>query len=105
MTDPVPDGRSVILTDDSSDGLTMFFVFMAAVLIATGAVALLAVIGTWWMLAAAFAVHVAMTGVVILAISHAMGGAQPLNPASRRTPRPRPRPRRFLSHTRAPWPT
>jgi hypothetical protein len=53
MTDPVPESRSVILTDDSSDGLTMFFVFTAAVLIATGAVALLAVIGTWWMLAAA----------------------------------------------------
>lgn len=105
MTDPVPGTQSVILTDDSSDGLTMFLVFTAAVLIATGAVAVLAVIGTWWMLAAAFAIHVAMTSVVVLAISHAMGGAQPLNSASKRTPLPPPRPRRFLSRTRAPWPT
>jgi fatty acid desaturase len=105
MTDPVPERRSATLTDDSSAGLTMLFVFTAAALIATGAVALLAVIGTWWMLAAAFAVYVAMTGVVVLAISHAMGGAQPLNSVSKRTPLPPPRPRRFLSRPRAPWPT
>ncbi len=57
----------------------MFFVFAAAVLIVTGSVALLAVIGTRWMLAAAFAIHVAMTTVVMLTISHVMTAAPPFS--------------------------
>lgn len=43
--------------DDSTDGLAMFVTFMAAVLIVTGAVVLLAVLPTWWMLAIALGVH------------------------------------------------
>jgi hypothetical protein len=35
----------------------MFVVFSVAVLFVTGAVALLALVGFWWMLGAAFEVH------------------------------------------------
>ncbi len=65
-------GRRLPGADDTGLGLTMFVIFTAAALIVTGAVALLALVGSWWMLAVAFALHVAMTSVVTLAISHAL---------------------------------
>jgi hypothetical protein len=54
-----PDAQETILAgiDDSGYGLVMFVVFSAAVLFVTGAVALLALVGFWWMLGAAFEVH------------------------------------------------
>jgi fatty acid desaturase len=103
MNAPSPQGRSAAFVDDSRDGLIMFFVFTAAVVIVTGAVALLAVVGTWWMRAVAFAVHVAMTMVVVLTIGHVM-----TNGASARSTRGRGGRRWGRGRyrlVRSPWPT
>lgn len=61
-------------SDDSRAGLAMFLIFTAAVLIVTGTGAVLAVVGTWWMLAVGFALHVAVTFVVMLTIVEVMAG-------------------------------
>jgi hypothetical protein len=45
MTSTTPSERALGPADDSGDGLVMFVVFTAAVLIVTGAVALLALLG------------------------------------------------------------
>ena len=74
MTSTTPGKRAPGPADDSGSGLVMFVVFAAAVLIVTGAVALLALLGGWWMLGLAFAVHVGMTAVVVLTILHVMDG-------------------------------
>jgi hypothetical protein len=74
MSDAPADRRGSEAADDSGQGLAMFVIFTGAVLIVTGAVALLAVVGSWWMLGVAFAVHVTMTVVVVLTILYAMGG-------------------------------
>jgi hypothetical protein len=58
--------------DDSGQGLAMFLIFTSAVLTATGAVAMLALVDSWWMLGVAFAIHVAMTAVVVLTILYAV---------------------------------
>jgi membrane protein implicated in regulation of membrane protease activity len=52
----------------------MFFIFTAAVLLVTSAVALVALVGTWWMLGFAFAIHVLMTSVVVMTIVWVMDG-------------------------------
>jgi membrane protein implicated in regulation of membrane protease activity len=52
----------------------MFLIFAAAVLIVTGAVALVALVGAWSMLGVAFAIHVIMTTVVVLTILYVMDG-------------------------------
>jgi hypothetical protein len=70
LTDP----RASESADDSGEGLAMFVIFTGAVLIVTGAVALLALVDSWWMLGLAFGVHLAMTAAVVLAIFHAMAG-------------------------------
>jgi hypothetical protein len=49
-TDPHPDA----MFDDSGGGLAMFLIFSSAVLIATGGVALIALVGAWWMVGLAF---------------------------------------------------
>ena len=74
MNAPAADTTSGALADDRGDGLAMFLIFAAAALIVTGAVALLALVGSWWMLGVAFAVHVAMTAVVTLTIVGTMNG-------------------------------
>lgn len=74
MNERAANTTSVALADDRGDGLAMFLIFAAAALIVTGAVALLALVGSWWMLGVAFAVHVAMTAVVTLTIVGAMNG-------------------------------
>lgn len=51
--------------DDTGSGLAMFLIFGAAVLLVTGAVALVALVGTWWMLAIGFSIHVVMTVLVM----------------------------------------
>ena len=70
--------------DDSTDGLAMFVGIMAAVLIVTGAVGLLAVLPTWWMLAIRLGVHAVGTIIVyvlvLLAVSDEPGSA----PSARR---------------------
>lgn len=52
----------------------MFVIFTAAVLIVTGAVALVALVGTWWILGLAFAIHLLMTTVVIATIASVIDG-------------------------------
>lgn len=71
--------------DDSSAGLAMFLIFCSAVLFVTGGVAVVALVGTWWMLGLAFGIHVLMTAVVVLTIVLVMDGR------SRTTTRVRPR--------------
>ena len=65
MTGPQPDPLDFAPLDDSGSGLTMFLIFTAAVLIITGAVALMALVGTWWTLGVAFATHIVMTIIVM----------------------------------------
>ena len=60
--------------DDSGGGFAMFVVFTAAVLIVTGAVAVLALVATWWMLAVALAIHVLMSTAVVMTIMSVMDG-------------------------------
>ena len=75
--------------DDSPQGLAMFVIFTAAVLFVTGAVALLALVGSWWMLGLAFAIHAAATAVVMLTILHVMVGPKRAIPVGdRRSPTP-----------------
>ena len=52
----------------------MLVIFTGAVLFVTGAVALLALVGSWWMLGVAFAIHAATTAVRVLTILHVMAG-------------------------------
>lgn len=58
--------------DDSRSGLTMFLIFTAAVLVVTGAVALVALVGGWWILGAAFAIHLVVTTAVVATIARVM---------------------------------
>ncbi len=60
--------------DDTRDGLAMLLVFIVAVLTVTGAVAALAVIGTWWMLGLVVGIHGIATVVVGLTIVWVMTG-------------------------------
>jgi hypothetical protein len=53
----------------------MFLVFVASALVVTGVVWALAAAGAWWLLPAAFAIHIAMTGVVTLAVLRALNNS------------------------------
>jgi membrane protein implicated in regulation of membrane protease activity len=86
MTSQDPSTRRSAPVEDSNGGLAMFLIFTAAALTATGAVALLAVVGTFWMLGVAFAVHVAMTTVVVLTILHVAGASRPIADRDRPSP-------------------
>ncbi len=59
--------------DDRGIGLAMLVVFTTAVLTVTGAVAVLALVSTWWVLGLAFAIHVLVTTVVSLVVFGALG--------------------------------
>lgn len=74
MTATPRDPRVNPLFDDSRDGLAMFVIFTAAVLIVTSAVALIALVGGWWILGVAFAIHVLMTAIVVATIVSVMDG-------------------------------
>jgi uncharacterized membrane protein len=75
MTAPNPTNASAgSRAADSGDGLLMFLVFIAAVGISTGAVVLIALAGTWWILGFGFAIHAIMTAVVLTTIVHVMAG-------------------------------
>ncbi|MGH2872068.1 MAG: hypothetical protein ACRDL5_06355 [Solirubrobacteraceae bacterium] len=60
--------------DDTGMGQALFFIFIAASLIATGGVVILAVIDSWALLAVALVIHVTMTVVVSLAVFNAVAG-------------------------------
>ena len=93
MTSATPNTRPAGFADDTGSGLLIFLVFTAAVLVSTGAVALIALVGTWWMLGFGFAIHVAMTTLVVLTIIHVMDGRAR---AIRDRDRPSPSPNRRL---------
>ena len=67
----------------------MFFVFTAAVLTSTGAVAVIALVGTWWVLGLGFAIHAGMTVLVVLTTVDVMAGRARFG-AERDRPRPAP---------------
>lgn len=60
------------VADDRPMGLAMLVVFTTAILTVTGAVAVLALVGRWWVLGLAFAVHVLMTTIVSLVVFGAL---------------------------------
>jgi membrane protein implicated in regulation of membrane protease activity len=74
MSDLQHDSQASVALDDSGAGLAMFVIFTTAVLIVTGAVAIVALVNTWWILGVAFAIHVLMTTVVVAAIVSVMNG-------------------------------
>lgn len=74
MPDLQRNSQTSVALDDSGAGLAMFVIFTAAVLIVTGAVALVALVDTWWILGVAFAIHVLMTIVVMATIVSVMNG-------------------------------
>ena len=76
------DTGTLALGDDGGLGLAMFVIFTAAILIVTGAVAMLALISTWWVLGLAFGIHVLMTATVSLVVVSALDGGTRL-PGSR----------------------
>lgn len=63
--------------DDSGQGQALFVLFTMAVLIVTGAVALLALVTSWWVLGLAFAVHVLFTVIVGTAVFMVLGTSRP----------------------------
>jgi membrane protein implicated in regulation of membrane protease activity len=66
--------QTSVALDDSGAGVAMFVIFIAAVLIVTCAVALVALVDTWWILGIAYAIHVLMTTVVMATIVSVMNG-------------------------------
>lgn len=62
--------------DDSGQGQTLFVLFVMAALFVTGAVALLALVSSWWMLGLAFGLHVLATTVVSAAVFSAFGSGR-----------------------------
>lgn len=74
MTRQPPSSQASPTLDDSGAGLAMFVIFTAAVLIVTGTVAIVALVNTWWILGVAFAVHLVMTGTVLITIVSVMDG-------------------------------
>jgi hypothetical protein len=61
------------LTDDTGRGLALFVLFTTAVLVVTGAVALLALMSSWWVLGLAFGIHVLFTILVGCAVFAVLG--------------------------------
>jgi hypothetical protein len=74
--------------DDGGQGQALFMLFTVAVLLVTGAVGLLALLTSWWVLGVVFGVHVLATVIVGRAIFAVFGSgndgggrAQPRSPA------------------------
>lgn len=74
MSEPRHTSQPSEAVDDSGAGLAMFVIFTTGVLIVTGAVAIVAIVNTWWVLGVAFAIHVIMTTVVVATIVFVMNG-------------------------------
>lgn len=81
MSEPRHTSQASEALDDSAAGLAMFVIFTTAVLIVTGAVAIVALVNTWWILGAAFAIHVIMTTVVVATIVSVMNGPASADPS------------------------
>lgn len=60
------------LPDDRGTGLLLFVVFAVACLTVTGAVAMLALMDTWWVLGFAFGIDLVMTVVVWFTVLNAL---------------------------------
>ena len=73
MSETATDSSTIALADDRSTGLAMFVIFIVACLVVTGAVAMLALIDTWWVLGLAFGTQVIMTIVVGFTIFNGLG--------------------------------
>jgi membrane protein implicated in regulation of membrane protease activity len=100
MTPITSDSKPSALADDPGIGLALFLIFTIAILIVTGAVAMLALIDTWWVLGLAFGIHVLMTVAVGFAVFSALsagsltltdGTDSRVAEAEEREPRPRTR--------------
>jgi fatty acid desaturase len=77
MTGPELNPRPAGPVDDTGDGSLMLFVFTAAALISTAAVAVIAVVGAWWMLCVGYSIYLAMTATVVLTFLHVMTDRAP----------------------------
>lgn len=73
---------------DSGVGLQMLVVFTGACLIVTGAVAMLALIDSWWVLGLAFGVHIVMTSFVGFAVFNALADGPLVSETLAGPPRP-----------------
>lgn len=60
-------------SDDSGRGQALFFLFVGAVALVTGAVAALALLGSWWLLGVVFGVHLLVTLIVGAAVFAILG--------------------------------
>lgn len=60
-------------SDDSGRGQALFFLFVGAVALVTGAVAALALLGSWWLLGVVFGVHLVVTLIVGAAVFAILG--------------------------------
>ena len=74
MSKPQRSSQDSVALDDSGAGLAMLVIFTTAVLLVTGAVAIVALVGGWWIVGVAFAIHVLMTTVVVATIVTVMNG-------------------------------
>ncbi|MGH2889846.1 MAG: hypothetical protein ACRDNJ_09465 [Solirubrobacteraceae bacterium] len=72
------------LRDDSRDGDAMCLIFVSAVLGVTGAIALVALINTWFVLGLLMALHITMTTVVCVTIARVMSNREPGQTRARR---------------------
>ena len=74
MSDSQHNSPASVALDDGGAGVAMLVIFTTAVLIVTGAVAIVALVDAWWILGVAFAIHVLMTTVVMATIVSVMNG-------------------------------
>jgi membrane protein implicated in regulation of membrane protease activity len=72
MNETATDSSTIALADDRA-GPVMFVIFTGACLVVTGAVAILALIDTWWVLGLAFGIHLIMTTLVGFTVFNALG--------------------------------
>jgi membrane protein implicated in regulation of membrane protease activity len=77
MNQAAADRSTIALADDRGTGLAMFVIFTVACLIVTGAVAMLALIDSWWALGLAFGIHVIMTILVGFTVINALSDGTP----------------------------
>lgn len=68
---------------DATYGWEMFVAFIAAVLAITITVAVLALVGSWWMLGVAMVVHVAVTATMMKLVLGALGSEEHAYPDAR----------------------
>lgn len=74
MKEPQNNSQASVALDDSGAGLAMIVIFTTAVLIVTGGIVLVALVGGWWIVGVAFAIHVLMTTAVVATIVSVLNG-------------------------------